>query len=111
MNTAENFEKWLRLRNLGVGDLPQCGNCPAVYAFRDSRTCEILKFGETGTLRKRIFVNFIGGFGGGMPEATTQRVHRELFSNGMIDYVEIAWIEAKDKDRGQTDGKAIPTGL
>jgi hypothetical protein len=97
MNTTENFEKWFRLRNLGVGDLPQCGDCPAVYAFRDSRTHEILKFGETGTLRSRIFANFIGGFGGRGPEATTQRAHRELFSKGMIDHVEIAWIETRNK--------------
>ena len=85
MNITDNFEKWLCLRDLGVGDLPHCGDCPAVYAFRDSRTREILKFGETDTLRRRIFVNFIGGFGGGRPEATTQRVHRELFSKGMIE--------------------------
>ena len=97
MNNTENFKKWLRLRNLGVGDLPVCGDCPAVYAFRDSRTREILKFGETDTLRRRIFANFIGGFGGSRPEATTQRDHRELFSKGMIDHVELAWIETKNK--------------
>jgi len=92
-----NFEKWLPLRHLRVSDFPQCGSCCAVYAFRDSRTGEILKFGETDRLRRRILGNFVGGVGGGGEQSTTQFVHRELFSNGMIDYVELAWIETKDK--------------
>jgi hypothetical protein len=94
---TDNFEKWLPLRALCIGDLPCCGGCCAVYAFRDSRTGAILKFGETGQLRRRIFANFIGGQGGGYDEATTKRIHRYLFSEGMIDHVEIAWIEVQDK--------------
>lgn len=92
-----DFENWLPLRNLCVGDLPQCGGCCAVYAFRDSRNSDILKFGETDTLRRRILGNFLGGVGGARQESTTQFVHRELFSKGMIDYVELAWIETRDK--------------
>lgn len=97
MNMKQNVEHWVPLRDLRVSDLPRCGNCPAVYAFRDSRSHEILKFGETDMLRRRIFVNFIGGFGGSKPEDTTQCIHRELFSEGMIDYVDISWIETEDK--------------
>lgn len=94
---TEDFDKWLSLRNLCVGDLPQFGQCSAVYAFRDSRTSEILKFGETDELRRRIFVNFLGGHGGSKPGDTTPRIHRALFLEGMINYVELAWIETKDK--------------
>ena len=44
-----------------VSDPPRCEGCCAVYALRDSRTNEILKFGETNLLRRRRFANFIGG--------------------------------------------------
>lgn len=36
--------------------------------------------------------NYLAGFGGG----TTQRIHGELMKNGMIERVEIAWIETSD---------------
>lgn len=94
---TQNFENWLPLRGLRIGDLPQCGGCSAVYAFRDCRNSDILKFGETDTLRRRIFGNFIGGVGGSKDQSTTQFIHRQLFSNGMIEHVEIAWIETEDK--------------
>jgi len=44
-----------------------------------------------------MFANFLGGQGGNYEGATTQRIHRELFGNSMIDYVELAWIETEDK--------------
>jgi hypothetical protein len=91
------FPAWVPLRVLRLEDLPKLGDCAAVYALRDRRNEEILKFGETGHLRRRILVNFIGGFGGSRPEATTQCVHRELFQNGMIDHVDLAWIETCGK--------------
>lgn len=94
---AHNFDQWFPLRTLSVSDFPNGGSCCAVYAFRDSRTHEILKFGETNHLRRRMFANFIGGVGGNNSEATTQRIHRKLFLEGMIEYVELAWIAVPDK--------------
>lgn len=94
---TEHFSNWIPLRKLCVGDLPECGGCCAVYAFRDQRNDEILEFGETDTLRRRILGNFLGGVGGSRAQSTTQFVHRELFTNGWIDHVQIAWIQMKDK--------------
>jgi len=94
---ADAFQRWLLLRQLAVGDLPKQGGCPAVYAFRDARTGDILKFGNTGCLRTRIVGNYLGGYGG----KTTERIYNELFDNGMIDRVEIAWIETKDKGEAE----------
>src|SRR5258708_7595266 len=97
MQTYDGLETWLPLRTLCVNDLPNCGGCCAVYAMRDSRTQEILKFGETNHLRRRMFANFIGGVGGSYDGATTQRIHSKLFAEGMIEHVELAWIEVGDK--------------
>jgi hypothetical protein len=91
------FENWQPLRDLGVGDFPKCGTCSAVYALRDRRNLEIIKYGETDTLRRRIFGNFIGGVGGNGEGSTTQRIHIELFYEGMIEHVDISWIVTKDK--------------
>lgn len=44
-----------------------------------------------------MFANFIGGVGGSHDGATTQRVHRQLFTEGMIEHVELAWMEVCDK--------------
>jgi len=63
-----------------------------VYAFRNSRDGEILKYGKTGCARRRMFREYIGGAGG----ATTQRIHDNLFVDGDIEHVEIAWIETSD---------------
>jgi hypothetical protein len=91
---AETFEHWLPLRLLRMADLPDCGDCCAVYALRDQRTSEILKLGETNCLRRRIFGNLIGGVGG----STTLRINLQLFDEGiMLDRVEIAWIVTEDK--------------
>jgi hypothetical protein len=90
---TDNFKRWLPLRNLGVAHLPQYGECPAVYALRDATSGQILKFGSTGRLRRRIFGNYLGGVGGG----TTKRIYGQLFVNKMIDRVELAWIETSDK--------------
>jgi hypothetical protein len=57
--------------------------------MRDATTSAILKYGCTGCLRARILGNYLGGIGG----STTQRIHRELFASGMIDRIELSWIE------------------
>jgi hypothetical protein len=92
-----NFENWIPLNELRVGDLPKCGICPAVYALRDRRSQEVIKFGETDNLLRRIFGNFIGGCGGKKDVSTTQRVHIDLVYEGMIDRVDLAWVVTKDK--------------
>ncbi len=92
------FEKWIRLKELSVGHLPDCGDCCSVYAFRDSRNQEIIKFGETEALRRRLFGNFIGGLGGKTETSTTQRVHLALFEiSDWINHIEVSWIVTKDK--------------
>jgi hypothetical protein len=91
------FRNWLPLKSLRVADLPNCGACPSVYALRDGRSLETIKFGETDNLLRRIFGNFIGGCGGKKDVSTTQRVHIQLIYEGMIDHVDIAWIVTKDK--------------
>jgi hypothetical protein len=91
------FQKWILLRDLSLGHLPDYGDFPAVYALRDSRNGEILKFGCAGCLRKRIFTNYLCGFGGKEVVSTTQRLHVELFTNKMIDHVELAWSETVDR--------------
>jgi hypothetical protein len=72
-----------------------------VYAFRDARNGEILKYGKTGCAGDRIFKNHIGGNGG----ATTQRIHDNLFADGMIEHVEIAWIETPDAPQAELKEK------
>jgi hypothetical protein len=89
---ADVFAQWLPLRSLSVGDLPKHGEIPAVYALRDSATGEILKYGKSYWLRRRVFGEYLGGIGG----ETTQRIHNELFRNNMVGRVEVAWIETKD---------------
>ena|ERR1017187_6178686 len=91
-----SFDKWVKLHRLCIADLPRYGDFPAVYAIRECTTKDILKYGCTGQLCQRIFSNFIGGFGGKGPTSTTQFVHAELCSNGMIERVELAWIETSD---------------
>jgi hypothetical protein len=86
---AEDFEQWLPLYDLALSHLPKYGNFPAVYVLRDATTGEILKYGCTSTLRRRILGNYVAGIGG----MTTQRIHGELFDNEMIGRVEIAWFE------------------
>jgi hypothetical protein len=48
-------------------------------------------------MRTRIFSNFLSGFDGKKDVSTTQRLHKNLFVNGMIDRVEIAWHETADR--------------
>ncbi len=92
MTGASQDWNWRALCRLSIADVPNYGGFPAVYAMRDATSKEILKFGETGHLRRRIFGNYLGGVGG----QTTQRIHKALFDDGMIDKVELAWFEAKD---------------
>ncbi len=97
---TKGFGQWVPLRDLALSHFPKYGQFPAVYALRDASTGEILKFGETGWLRTRIIGNYLSGFGG----ATTNRIHADLFNNGMIERVELAWIETKDaKEAGEME--------
>jgi hypothetical protein len=95
---TEGFTHWIPLCNLRTADLPRCGRgkCCAVYALRDAKTSEILKFGETQDLRRRIFGNYIGGIG-----VSALRIHEQIFRRDFIDHVEIAWIEAKSKTKAR----------
>jgi hypothetical protein len=93
LKMTDGFQNWRLLWRLAVEDMQKHGNFPAVYAMRDSTTQEMLKFGSTGELRKRVFGNYLGGIGG----STTQRIHEELFAGNMITRVELAWLETKDK--------------
>ena len=86
---AHDFEQWLPIRDLALSHLARHGDFPAVYSMRDATTSAILKYGCTRCLRARIFGNYLGGIGG----TTTQRIHRELFESGMIDRIELGWIE------------------
>jgi len=98
---TDAFLHWRLLCHLSVADMAQSGGFPAVYAMRDATTQEILKFGKTGELRRRIFGNYLGGIGG----TTTQRIHNELFAGGMIGKVEVAWLEAKDQTEAEKKEK------
>ena len=89
---AEEFERWVPLRDLALSHLARHGDSPAVYYMRYT-TGEVLKYGCTRCLRTRIVGNYLGGIGG----STTQRIHHALFEKGMIDRVEIAWIETNSE--------------
>ncbi len=97
----EDFLEWIPLGSLTLLHLPSQGRCASVYALRDSKDGDILKYGCTGCLRTRIFGNYIGGVGG----KTTQRIHSELFNNGMLTRVEIAWIETADRAEAERKEK------
>ena len=90
---TDAFEPWFPLCDLTLSQIPEHGKLAAVYVLRDRITGEILKYGCTGNMRARIFGNYVGGVGG----TTTQRIHEQLFVNGMISRVEIAWIETRDQ--------------
>ena len=100
---VETFTGWMPLHTFAVIHLRNHGAFPAVYALRETSTGEILKFGHTGHIRNRIIKNYIGGTGG----STTQRVHTDLFTNGWIDRVEIAWIETTNKTEAEHKEKAF----
>ena len=98
----QNFTNWIPLRDLRITDFPRRGKwwtCCAAYAFRDSKNQEILKFGETKDLRRRIFGNYIGGIGG--ITKTTFWIHEKLFRLGYIDHVELAWIVTTSKAKAR----------
>lgn len=103
------FQEWVRLRDLSIGCLPKHGDFPAVYALKDSRNGEILKFGCAGCLRKRIFMNYLCGFGGKEVVSTTQRIHAELFAHNMIEYVELAWSETVDRSEASRKETVLRT--
>jgi hypothetical protein len=108
MKVDEIFQEWFALRHLSMSQLPRYGDFPAVYALRDSRSGDILKFGCAGCLRRRIFMNYLCGFGGD-GTSTTQRIHHELFANNMIHHAELAWAETTDRaeaNRKETELRA-----
>lgn len=86
---ADAFQNWLPLKSVSLDQFPRCGQCAIVYALRDGNTKEILKYGMTACARDRVFKNYIGGNGG----STTQRIYDNLFMDGFIEHIEIAWIE------------------
>jgi hypothetical protein len=48
---SQNFTKWILLANLRLADMPEYGGFPGlavVYALRDTRDGDILKYGCTG---------------------------------------------------------------
>jgi hypothetical protein len=85
--TSKAFQNWIALKSLSLSHFPSYGQCSIVYALRNGRTGEILKFGKASCARDRIFRNYIGGAGG----ATTKRIHDNLFADAEIEHVEIAW--------------------
>jgi hypothetical protein len=101
MAAGNSFAHWIPLYRICIADLPEYGNFPAAYAIRNCTTGEVLKYGNTKHFRQRIFMNFICGWGGSNPEATTQRVYSELYDNRMIECVEVAWIRTKDKEEAE----------
>ncbi len=91
------FTAWIPLARLSLSDMPRCGQCCVVYAFREASTKDVLKYGETDCLRRRMFRNYIGGSGG----STTERIHEELFERNRFLEVEVAWVETKNKTEAQ----------
>lgn len=100
---THTFTQWLPLNSFAVSQLSKHGEFPAVYALREISSGELLKFGHTGHLRRRIMANYLGGMGGD----TTQRIHADLFVNSWIDRVEIAWLETKDKADAERQEKEL----
>ena len=99
---SEGFKNWEPLLDLSMARLPgKRGECSAAYAMRDASTGEILKFGHAGCLRTRIIGNYLAGLGGG----TSQRIHRELIYNNLIDRVEVSWAETKDSAEAEQKEK------
>lgn len=90
---ADALQNWLLLADLTVRALPRHGDFPAVYALRDSRDQDILKFGNTDRLRRRIFGNYLGGVGG----ETTKRIHHDLFRDNTVEHVQLAWLRTTDE--------------
>src|SRR5690348_16862922 len=86
---SQNFTKWILLANLRLADRPEYGGFPGlagVYALRDSRDGDILKYGCTRDLRGRIFGDYVCGAG-------DEWIHEELFGpDKWINHVEISWI-------------------
>jgi hypothetical protein len=83
---------WIPLARLSLADLPNYGDASGVYVMREIASAELLYIGSTDTLRRRLFVNHLGGYGG----PTTQRIHAELFAPGVLEGVEVTWIATDD---------------
>jgi hypothetical protein len=81
------FTNWFPLTRVAIGDLPRFGDVPAVYAFREIGSSELLYIGSTGCLRQRLFGNYLGGVGG----LTTQRINGLLCDEQWLARVEVAW--------------------
>lgn len=83
---------WIRLDRLCLADLPDYGDVPASYVFREAASGEVIYIGSTDTLRRRLFGNHLGGVGG----ATTKRIHAALFEPEVLAGVEVAWVVSED---------------
>jgi hypothetical protein len=98
-----SFSQWVPLGTLTLSHLPRAGGFSAVYALSEIASGDILKFGCTGSLRRRIFGNYFGGIGG----QTTKRIHAQLFENGMLTKVAIAWVETGDRAEAERIEKEL----
>lgn len=87
MNALANA-RWVPLDRLSLSDLPEYGEVSGCYVFRIAATGEVIYIGKTDNLRRRLFVNHLGGWGG----ATTQRIHAALFEPSVLAGVEVAWL-------------------
>jgi hypothetical protein len=90
----DDFRNWHPLVELSLSSIPDYGMFPAVYALRDRRTSEILKFGSTYYFRNRIFGSYLGG------------IHEDksavlLYDTKIIPFVDIAWIRVGDPDEAR----------
>src|SRR5437879_5947410 len=88
---------WVSLASLAPSSMPPGhGDFGAVYAFRLADTNELLYIGSTSRLRRRLLGNYLGGIGG----ETTQRIHSHIFTDFLIDRIEVAW-------QGTGDGRRM----
>ena len=99
----QKFSQWVPLGALALSHFPGDGGFSAVYALSEIAGGDILKYGCTGSLRTRIFGNYFGGIGG----QTKKRIHAELFENGMLMKVAIAWIETRDRAEAELNEKEL----
>ena len=83
---------WIPLDRLCLADLPEHGEVPGCYVFRQAASGEVIYIGSTDTLRRRLFANHLGGVGG----ATTKRVHAALFAPGVLAGVEVTWLVTQE---------------
>lgn len=102
----KNFEKWHSVYKLCLEDLPDLGEFPAIYAFRDEDE-KILKYGHAKHFRNRIIRNYFANVGGNGKDSTTQRIHNYLFKENSKRNVHISWIRCESVVEAQCREKAF----